>query len=275
MKLRTLFLFFSVTTSPLLGMTNDSVEDLGADIAHVNFHESDHTTDPSVNNKSESAGSAGDTKSATPPAIDEKEITDQFAQILRKAKSAHDAIPPASVHGYTNESLEPRINYIKTLLACIDECFACAVHVDDKKIATWVAKVIKELHLNFEHSVDYETPLCQSVKAGNCNAVRTLCLAGAKLDGHNSNETLLHLAAESGHNDICKFLLEHKVSVNAACLGQTPLHYAAKKGHAKVCSTLLAANANPKASYEDFRESWKPITPKDCATGEAIVAFEE
>jgi ankyrin repeat protein len=64
----------------------------------------------------------------------------------------------------------------------------------------------------------------------------------------NDGGTPLHLAAEKGHLETVKLLLEHAKDKNPADnIGSTPLHWAAQKGHLETVKFLLehAKDKNP------------------------------
>jgi len=265
MKLLTLFLFFSVTitTSPLLGMTADekagvpagatlSVDELAERVEHVNFHESDDRTDPSINNKSEPADAAGDTKSTTPPAIDEKEVMKHFSKCFRQVSSGQ----PRDCNNGDFDAYRNRISeFLRIFLTCMDNCFKYArenkleVEVTIKLVALSI-KDLKKLKLE-DPSGRGKTVLHQAAADGNVNAVKTLLLAGAKVDSrddHPFDATPLHFAAQYGHNEVCKILLEYKANVNAQGeQNRTPLHEAAQRRHENVCKTLIKAGAKRHA----------------------------
>lgn len=51
---------------------------------------------------------------------------------------------------------------------------------------------------------------------------------------------IINLAAESGYQEICGILLEHKAFINAKSrVGLTALHLAATKGFTKLCIFLI------------------------------------
>ena len=61
--------------------------------------------------------------------------------------------------------------------------------------------------------------------------------------------TPLHDAAEKGHEEICKIIIDSVENKNPNdALGNTPLHLAAKKGHRHICKLIMdvVINKNPK-----------------------------
>lgn len=64
--------------------------------------------------------------------------------------------------------------------------------------------------------------------------------------------TLLHLAVRYGHENIVRFLLDNKVSVNCSnYLQRTPLHEASQAGAADMCQLLLENGADVDAVDDD------------------------
>jgi len=264
MKLPILFLFFLVTTKPLLGMveielgviepgapadtTPSVVEALTKGVAHVTLIESDNTSNSPVCDP-------GDTKTATPFSIDEKEITEEitkhFMQILQKAKKAQRVHRKrGTVTGAARE-----------LLTCIDECFKYASEepFDVETTVKLVAQSIKDLEIDLTHLSNNMTALHKAAfHDGNIIAVKTLCLAGAKVNDRGdwaeevkdtnynpSNQTPLCLAARAGKNEVCKILLEYGARVNYRDQSySSPLHEAAACGRRDVCETLINARAD-------------------------------
>ena len=56
--------------------------------------------------------------------------------------------------------------------------------------------------------------------------------------------TPLHMAAQKGHLEVCKMIMECLEDKNPIDrLGETPLHFAAKNGHFDTCK-LFIANEN-------------------------------
>ena len=61
--------------------------------------------------------------------------------------------------------------------------------------------------------------------------------------------TPLYIAAQNGHIDVVKLLLDNKTDVNASNhYGVTPLYCAAQNGHTKVVKLFLGNKANANAS---------------------------
>lgn len=75
---------------------------------------------------------------------------------------------------------------------------------------------------------------------------------GPRANVHACNhrrKTALHLAAESGHLETCRLLLDYGANVMAKSDGAwTPLHNAAEKGHSSVVQMLLTKGANINAT---------------------------
>ena len=64
--------------------------------------------------------------------------------------------------------------------------------------------------------------------------------------------TLLHVAAEAGHAEVCKALLAGGANPNVRNdLGQTPLHRAALQGRKDVVAVLLTHDAEPGVADND------------------------
>jgi ankyrin repeat protein len=63
------------------------------------------------------------------------------------------------------------------------------------------------------------------------------------------NQTPLHFAAEHGHAEVARVLLEHGADIEAKHI-ETSLHYAAKRGHEEVVRVLLEHGADVEARDE-------------------------
>ena len=74
---------------------------------------------------------------------------------------------------------------------------------------------------------------------GNMERVQSL-LAAAK---HTKREGALIVAAQQGHSDVVRFLLDHGVDVNASD-GMTALHNASAGGHLELMQLLIERGAN-------------------------------
>ena len=80
----------------------------------------------------------------------------------------------------------------------------------------------------------------------NCDAVRWLLERGAKVDGVAEDETPLIVAAQLGHVEVCKLLLDYDADVHAVdCIEESALQKASQTGKLEVMELLLKAGANP------------------------------
>ena len=67
---------------------------------------------------------------------------------------------------------------------------------------------------------------------------------GAKVDTPNKNGVTPHfMAAQKGHIEVVRFLVDAKADLNTAWNGKTPLANALQKGHGEVAALLHAAGA--------------------------------
>ena len=94
-----------------------------------------------------------------------------------------------------------------------------------------------------------QPPICIAVEAGQIEAARILCEAGAdtKAITSNNGETALHIAIKVGRTDLTELLLSYAIDLEAqtTSTGETPLHYAAAKpGCLATVVTLLKRGAN-------------------------------
>ena len=92
---------------------------------------------------------------------------------------------------------------------------------------------------------------------------------GADVLERNNGATVLHLAAENGHADVVKILVDEGADVAAAyrqsggsMSGSTALHWAARLGHEGVVTILLDAGADV-----DAKKRWGGTALHDAARG--------
>ncbi|KAL0961929.1 hypothetical protein UPYG_G00333500 [Umbra pygmaea] len=92
-----------------------------------------------------------------------------------------------------------------------------------------------------KHSKNGWSPLLLAAEKGHTEIIRILLQNHARVDVFDEDgKAALHLAAEGGHLDIADILLSHKAFVNAKTkLGLTPLHLAAQNGSASLVRLLV------------------------------------
>ena len=60
---------------------------------------------------------------------------------------------------------------------------------------------------------------------------------------NNLGDTPLHLAAKSGHFEVCKLIIENTEDINSKNdFGRTPIHEAASCGHFEVSKLIIEKN---------------------------------
>lgn len=99
------------------------------------------------------------------------------------------------------------------------------------------------------------TPLHKASVFNRLTCAEALVTAGADVSAFGRKYGALwlapiHLAAEDGHAEMIKFLLDHGADVNTPTEGAnriTPLHMAAAKGQVTAVETLIAAGADINA----------------------------
>lgn len=97
------------------------------------------------------------------------------------------------------------------------------------------------------------------VKENNIEKVKNL-QRGEMMEKDENGMTLLHWAADRGHQEIVKYLLEQKLDVNAQdSEGQTALHFAASCSHLEVIRVLLDHGGDPTIQDADG------LQPEECA----------
>ncbi|XP_066571914.1 transient receptor potential cation channel, subfamily N, member 1 [Amia ocellicauda] len=92
-----------------------------------------------------------------------------------------------------------------------------------------------------KHSKNGWSPLLLAAEQGHTEIVKILLQNHARVDVFDENgKAALHLAAENGHEEIVDILLSHKAFVNAKTkLGMTPLHLGAQNGYNKLVRLLV------------------------------------
>ena len=92
---------------------------------------------------------------------------------------------------------------------------------------------------------DGENPLLYSVFSGHLEVFKLFhAVAEVKnpklKDGPLEGWTLLHIAAHSGHSEICKVIIQSEDNKNPANNDErTPLHIAIRRGHLDICSMII------------------------------------
>ena len=96
-----------------------------------------------------------------------------------------------------------------------------------------------------------DDPLLDAARRGELEAVRELIRRGADVDGvRGDGMTALHFAAERGHAEVARALIDAGAAVGAGTrIGRyAPLHLAARGGHGTIVARLLEAGADPNAA---------------------------
>ncbi|KTF88881.1 hypothetical protein cypCar_00042086, partial [Cyprinus carpio] len=92
-----------------------------------------------------------------------------------------------------------------------------------------------------KHAKNGWSPLLLAAEQGHTEVVKVLLQNNARVDVFDEEgKAAIHLAAEQGHEDIVDILLAHKAFVNAKTkLGLTPLHLSAQSGSARLVRLLV------------------------------------
>ncbi|KAL1254989.1 hypothetical protein QQF64_013050, partial [Cirrhinus molitorella] len=95
-----------------------------------------------------------------------------------------------------------------------------------------------------KHAKNGRSPLLLAAEQGHTEVVKILLQNNARVDVFDEEgKAAIHLAAEQGHQDIVDVLLAHKAFVNAKTkLGLTPLHLSAQSGSARLVRLLVEAH---------------------------------
>ncbi len=108
-------------------------------------------------------------------------------------------------------------------------------------------------------AMEADPGLLEAARSGDADAVRSRLAAGAHPDGaRGDGMTALHWAAERGHEDVARGLMEAGARVDMATRvgAYTPLHLAARRGSEGIVKRLLEAGADP-----DVRTTTSAVTP--------------
>ena len=93
-----------------------------------------------------------------------------------------------------------------------------------------------------------QTPLHHAAEHGHVEPMRLLLEAGAEIDAPGSQrfgEAPLHWAAEGGHLEAVRFLVQNGAQKDVLdCNGRTPLGFAATRGHVDIARFLVLEGAN-------------------------------
>lgn len=100
-------------------------------------------------------------------------------------------------------------------------------------------------------STGHDAVLLDAARRGDAEVVASRLGAGVDVDGPDGDGmTALHWAAERGHVDVVRRLLEAGAGISSATRigAYTPLHLAARRGSAPIVRQLLAHGADPDAT---------------------------
>ncbi|UKZ53087.1 hypothetical protein TrVGV298_006875 [Trichoderma virens] len=95
--------------------------------------------------------------------------------------------------------------------------------------------------------------LFQAAYDGNISVFRKFLLDEEDIDSYRDNDknTLLSIAAKSGHEEVINFLLAKQANINARNIkGETPFSHAAENGHTDAVEILLRQDNVDSKSYE-------------------------
>lgn len=155
------------------------------------------------------------------------------------------------------EAMEQYIEALKEVDPNWDENSAC----EGPKMS-WVR--VSTLQQPEDEVKDEDKNAFDWVKENNVNKLQTLDPEVLKATDENGMN-LLHWAADRGHFDITKCLINHNIDINSQDNeGQTALHYAASCGHIDVVRILLEHGADKYIQDEDG------LQPEECAEDQNV-----
>lgn len=93
---------------------------------------------------------------------------------------------------------------------------------------------------------------CQQNRVGEVEELLQKPLNPNRIVSHTDRTLLIHVAADNGHSEIVRLLLEARADKNATTsTGATAMFVAAQNGHWQVVRLLLAAGADTNATIKD------------------------
>jgi ankyrin repeat protein len=124
--------------------------------------------------------------------------------------------------------------------------------------------------LNARDQLGY-TPLMYAIHGRKADLAVWLIDRGARIDWNENNGfTALHNAAFAGLPDVVKALIRHGAELDAKAGRETPLHLAAQEGHVQVARILLENGADPRGKSDGI---WTPLSAVSTKNREEIVTL--
>jgi ankyrin repeat protein len=140
--------------------------------------------------------------------------------------------------------------------------FAIGIHnaVADDDVGKVKALLKADPELVHSKAGDGATPLHVAAESGYEDVAQVLLAGGAVVDARDVHgDTPLHLAASKGQRGMAELLLAHGAAIEALdTYKRTPLHAAAAAGFDNCVALLLARQANVNAKADDVRGDVRP-----------------
>ncbi|MFA5675068.1 MAG: ankyrin repeat domain-containing protein [Christensenellales bacterium] len=120
-----------------------------------------------------------------------------------------------------------------------------------------------ELLMKYKLSLTWYEPMMLAASMDCCKTLRCLIGLGGDVNGYASDKegySLIHWAAQEGHIDVIKLLVEH--GANPDLLddsGHTPLYKSASEGHTDIVEYLLTCGVDIEGRLEKELNSTTPI----------------